>query len=137
MIEGSVNSQKLANIINAIDTLALGVPAYHRLHYEGLLAGSEFLTYAADKLYIALSVEFSQALGVPLVSNAGAILYDEANAANSYFIDNVAAYWDATAAAYKVCRTCSLVHHLLWFSRVTVTYWTNIIFNGYRITFTP
>lgn len=95
------------------------------LYYQGVIAGTEFLTYAATKLYLCLFLFSSP-------SNGGAVqtaLYNEANAVSSTTSD-IIAYWNGAAAVYY-SNTSFLYNN--YFSRIVSGY-TYILFNGFRIT---
>lgn len=101
------------------------------IHYEGAIAGSEFLTYAATKLYLILQIDFDGGTGASV--NVGRVQYY--NAADAVFLQdgaNVVA-WNATTAAMNYIFQ-SVYRKNIWFSRFAVlTYgYTTII--GYRIT---
>ena len=69
------------------------------LYYCGAVAGSEFLVYAATKIYICL--EFCVNKTAAASATVGqAQFYDVANAV-FMFTQNNAIGWDTTAAAYK------------------------------------
>jgi hypothetical protein len=101
------------------------------LYFSGVIAGTEFLVYAATKLYICLNM-LACYPGVPLVNPAYIITYDAVNATMLYLRENVT-YWDTTAANVKYAPN-DLVRKNLYFSRITAQSYERIIFNGYRIT---
>jgi hypothetical protein len=101
------------------------------LFFQGLIAGTEFLTYAATKLYICLSINFGYTVTVTAAGN-NVVYYNEANA-NFHYANKNAAFWDAGAAAQRFLAM-SYTDYNLYFSRFIVTVYTSILFNGYRIT---
>jgi hypothetical protein len=96
------------------------------LFFEGSLAATEFLTYNAGKIYIALELVFgtigsSAAYGTVEVR-------DEADAIN-FYLGNSLCYWDG-ALKYSV-HQAEIKN--IWFSRITPTVYSRMKFNGYRI----
>ena len=69
------------------------------LYFQGLIAGSEFLTYNAGKLYIALQLN----VGFGGIPNATIFYFRRYNMADVSMSDitNSCTYWDTTAAAPK------------------------------------
>ena len=112
---------------------AKGLIAYNTItpiYYSGLIAGSEFLTYAATKLYVCLSLHVSFCAVSVNVPNI--LIYNEANVA----IENMAkfvAFWDATAAAVKYTGTSGYKNNF-YFGRIVPTTYVNMSFNGYKLT---
>jgi hypothetical protein len=100
------------------------------VYYQGLIAGTEFLTYVVTKLYICYSIEFDSAN----VTNAQPFItfFDETNT-NSYFLNNSAPYWDASGTAVKHDDNV-VISKNLYFSRITTTLYTSMVFIGYRVT---
>jgi hypothetical protein len=111
---------------------ASGLIAYTTItpfHFQGVIAGSEFLTYNAGKLYIINQiVTESLALlnGVPWIR-----CYDMANAVTNYLGSN-SVFWDATAAAVKIISSTVTVKDF-WFSRIEANQMTTIMLDGYRL----
>lgn len=101
------------------------------LFYIGAIAGSEFLTYAATKLYICFKFEVNGGL---FGSAVGAFItfFNEANALNYYLGLNMPVY-DTVAAAHLYSASNALYTNG-YFSRITTVQYSHIIFNGYRIT---
>jgi hypothetical protein len=96
------------------------------IYYLGACAGSEFETYDAAKLYIAL--EFG-ILDSGLNTNWGFVqLYNEANAASAKLTNNVIAY----GIAYNYLKNSLFVQNV-YFGRIAVTEYLSIKFNGYRL----
>lgn len=99
--------------------------------YRGQIAGCELLTYAANKLYIALDVEFGMN-GTAATNVFNIYLYDESNTLvfaecnNSY-------YWDAAGAAYKAAGNL-LQNKNFYFSRFATGNYTYVRFQGYKLT---
>jgi hypothetical protein len=101
------------------------------LYYMGLLAGTEFLTYAATKLYFGYSVQVNNATAHGETEGT-LVFYNAANAA-FYNAKNQTAYWEVVGAKDEFCINPIDLKNV-WFSRVTVAIYDSIIFNGYRIT---
>jgi hypothetical protein len=99
------------------------------LYYQGAIAASEFLTYAAGKLYIAL--EFEAGAGSLDVANGNIVFYDMANSINFYSW-NTAIVWNTTGAAVNYLVS-NIVNKNIWFSRINKTNYTYMKFNGYRL----
>lgn len=104
-------------------------------YYQGVTGGSEFVTYAATKLYIVHNVIFSTtAANIPNTTPNSITLYDAGNAINS-LLHNYASYWNGTTNAVNYSHN-NVVCNDIYFSRVTTGQYSYMIFNGYRITLT-
>lgn len=107
------------------------IVAVEPLYYQGVIAGSEFLTYAATKLYLCLNSYFSFSTGVE-ATNPGSIgFYNELNALSLFGI-NCSPFLN-TVPAIRHDNNSFYVKNI-YFSRflnVTLTY---VMFTGYRIT---
>lgn len=101
------------------------------IYYQGVSAGTEFLTYAATKLYLCFDIYFGNQPGG---ANQAAYVnfYNEANAANGLF-GNVSAYYEPVAAVPRYSPNYMIIKNC-YFSRFVLYTYTNIKFNGYRIT---
>jgi hypothetical protein len=101
------------------------------LYYQGAGAGTEFLTYAAGKLYLAYELDSStNGTGTDSII----ITYNEANVL-SHYIHNVSGYWDATAAGARgYLNNCFSSN--LYFARIAISGNITIKFIGYRIIYT-
>lgn len=99
------------------------------LYYQGPIAGSEFLTYDEEKLYLAL--EFDACYNTPTsVGGAGLILFhDEANVIN-FHLQNNHPVWDTAAVEY--CITNVSIKNI-YFSRIETINFDYMKFNGYKI----
>jgi len=102
------------------------------IYYEGAVAGSEFVTYAATKLYICLDLVLNVNFSGATVNAASLATYDIANAQKSSSYLNFPV-WDTTAAALKY-NAPELLCQNIWFSRITVVTYIFMKFNGYRLT---
>jgi len=98
------------------------------LYFQGIAATSEFATYVATKLYLALDFKIAGTADTAAISFVS--VYDESNALVSVFGNSVA-YWNTTNARY--------VHNFFvlnnfCFGKLIFSGYTNIMFNGYRLT---
>ena len=100
-----------------------------QLYYAGALG--EFSLYNANKLYVAYSLDL-QSNGASVAGFPNVVLFNELNAVHAS-ISNIAAYWDATAAAVRFGgNNISLSNY--WFSRILINGgYSTIRFIGYRI----
>jgi hypothetical protein len=102
------------------------------LFYEGAIAGTEFLVYAATKLYLTLDFCIVYSAGQAATTvGLNCIFYNEANAICLYIFNNCPV-WDTTAAVLKYTNNPNNIKNL-YFSRFSSTM-NYIKFNGYRIT---
>jgi len=99
--------------------------------YQGASAGSEFLTYAATKMYIAFKLGFGY---LTTIGAAGCIatLYNEANVA-FYYCQNNDVLYDTGAGGARYSGN-TYVEYDTYFSRVALTTYTQLMFIGYRFT---
>lgn len=100
------------------------------LFYQGVIAGSEFLTYAADKLYLCLSCEFSHNLAEG-ANPFRVTFYNEGDAAFFYYNQDFLTHDGMTPTTYY---GWNYNMQNLYFSRITVGVYTHVKFIGYRIT---
>jgi len=102
------------------------------LVYEGLIAGSEFLVYNANKLYICfdLNINFNSSAG----ATHGLInFFDEGNAANMYGQNNSITYEAVAAAIWYGKNNLNIKN--LYFSRFVIATYNYMKFIGYRINY--
>jgi hypothetical protein len=99
------------------------------LFYEGGLAGSEFLTYAANKFYFALEIEFG-IVGVG-TNPIYVIFYNQANVQS--FSGSNSEYWYNTTAITQNNFGNSWVVKNNMFSRINPVGYAEVKFNGYRL----
>jgi len=99
--------------------------------YMGTIVGSELTTYAATKLYLCLSAEFSYA-GVNVTSISKVELYNEGNVLFNA-ARNIAPYWDATAAAVTYLLNNLKIENC-YFGRIVGNNYAYVNFSGYRMT---
>lgn len=117
------------NLQRYVRTLVGANPTYVNLFYQGLSGGSEFLTYDAKKLYIAF--EFKISTSSPVCAGISVVtFYDQNNVINFYEIDNTI-LWNGAANQYQ---GISINVKNLFFSRIVAAVYTNIIFNGIKVT---
>lgn len=98
--------------------------------YQGAIAGSEFLTYAATKMYLALDFDAAYTSGAVGAAAGSVVFYNIANAIDFYYI-NAMPIWNGAAAQYS---NNNVNKKLILFSRVVFNVYTYIHFVGYRIT---
>ena len=101
------------------------------LFFDNLIAGSEFETYAATKMYIALSLYINDSFGAT-TTTAQIFFYDFTNTVNMSSF-NAAPVWDTTAALMKYIQLLTSYNNI-YFARFTVTLYRYMRFIGYRIT---
>jgi hypothetical protein len=100
------------------------------LYFFGFQVGSEFLTYNAGKLYIALSLAFDDDAGLA-TSGGMATLYDEANSPRNDVFNVIPIYVPAALAIQYINNYVEC--HNVWFSRLQITNYDYMQFNGYRL----
>jgi hypothetical protein len=101
------------------------------LFYQGVIAGSEFLTYNVNKVYLCESVNFMG--GTSYINTSTYInLYDLTNA---LFVNHSSqsTYWDTVANVFRTVSESNYLYNL-YFSRFLSANHGSIIFHGYRIT---
>jgi len=99
------------------------------LYYNGVIAGTEFLTYAATKLYLTLSLVFPGGVGALF----GYIqTYNEANAASHVYTNSTLTYNTTTPILVYINNILKISN--IYFSRFTNANHTYMTFIGYRIT---
>jgi hypothetical protein len=100
-----------------------------QLFYQGAAAGSEFLTYSPNKLYLAL--DLSGNLIAAQASFGSFLVHDETNTGVMYY-GSIYPVWNTTGAAVWSAST-SQENRNFYFSRLIVTGYTFIKFIGYKI----
>ena len=103
------------------------------IFFMGELAGSEFLVYSVNKLYLALNFSIS-GLGTNSANNptVRTQLFDENNN-NTYNFANDMIYYDTVTTTPYVSGNETSKDNL-YFSRIVIVVVHLCIFNGYRIT---
>lgn len=102
------------------------------IFYQGLTAGSEFLIYAVNKMYVGHQIE---AMGTTSLSvGASAINVFNKSNVNDYVLSFNSLAWDATAAAMRFLPNNYIAKNV-FFSRLTFVVMSAFKFIGYRITF--
>jgi hypothetical protein len=103
--------------------------------YQGVTAGSEFVTYAATKLYLNLNMRFSHIDNSNSFLPGKVVFYDETGAIPLYTgWLNLPEYTTAIPEV-DYCVNPFEVNNS-WFSMIEVQNYTYIKFIGYRITLT-
>lgn len=114
---------------------ASGLIAYNTvtpLVYFGTIAGSEFLTYAATKLYICLEFD-AYVAQASLITNSGILFYDVANAVCAQ-IDNKSVTYNTTSSLLNYYTNFVKTTNIYFSRIVTNVVYTNMKFIGYRLT---
>jgi len=106
------------------------VDSNERLFYQGVIAGSEFLTYNALKLYVAINVEFGTDAALGTALNNHVALYDDGNVL-FFTMRNIALVGDV---ADNFTFPNNVASKDLYFSRIVVTGYEFMRFDGYRVT---
>lgn len=99
------------------------------LFYQGAIAGTEFLVYAATKLYICYNMNLNN-LVAEYATYPHCLIYDEGNnLINS--VSNTVIGWNGIAfnRAFN-----NIITYNFYFSRIGVIDIARFSFNGYRIT---
>jgi hypothetical protein len=102
------------------------------LYFQGATAAAEFLTYAADKLYLCLDSWYSSAGGAN-VAPITVTLHSSTNAVFGY-INSQTSMWNTTGAAVNYVPI-TLHYRNYYFSRIQIAGITYMKFNGYKITY--
>jgi len=109
----------------------LHIANYEQLFYQGIIAGSEFLTYAATKLYLCFDFEVSYST-VASANHSVIYFYDEANVLSLYGQNNSICYEAVAAAIWYGKNNVNIKN--FYFSRLNVAQFNYMKFIGYRIT---
>jgi hypothetical protein len=127
-----LNSLPFQLLLNYVQTAfdPGNVGTYTPLVYQGAIAGSEFLTYDAKKLYICCSVGFMDN-ATPSGAKIQTSFYDAANAVVLVSFTAIA-FYNTTAAAINYQGQLTELTNL-YFSRVVASS-LYIKFIGYKIT---
>ena len=127
LIGSSIVSQL---VLKKASSLLAGVQTITPLVYQGVIAGSEFLTYSAKKLYVLLNLDVNG----NTVNDAESYMsmYDESNTLFGLF-KNEAEVWDVTNTKLRFITNPFKLHDI-YFSRLAVSNLVNLIFVGYKIT---
>jgi hypothetical protein len=104
------------------------------LFYLGAIAASEFITYAATKMYLCLASFFSSDNDAVSVPSGSIIINDSGNNAIQRFVKS-AIVWDTTGAAEKYLLESITVNNYFC-SCYTASNYISMKFIGYRITLT-
>ena len=123
-----------STIIEKVINNKLDPKSIETLNFQGLIAGSEFLTFKNNVIYIAtdLHIAVSSASNVVGANSDGITLFDETNTA-SYFLTNSSPQFNVT----QFFLNNEIFNHDLYFSRITQqnTVYQFIKFNGFRLTY--
>lgn len=120
-------------VYDYVIALAIGaLQAIDPLYYTGLIAGSEFETYNAMKLYIAHSVNVGIRTSGQTSPNS-VVFYDENNVSFFRLLNACYAYNSGAANFNWFPNNAELTN--FYFARLTSAGAENIKFIGYRLTF--
>lgn len=100
--------------------------------YQGIIAGSEFLTYDANKLYIALEFVASGDSAGFGAANFGIFLYDSANVFSLAYTKNSVYYNSTTTNA--LVQPFVIESKNMFFSKIATFGYTHLKFIGYKLT---
>ena len=128
IVKAATADQRL--LWNYIFLLAGDKIGVSQFYYHGLIAGSEFLNYSANKLYISYSFSFGNTGG----SNANSPFvqfFDRLNISIGH-LGNGSMSWDTTAAAFRYAAYYFDANCCL-FSRIVVSNYNSLKFIGYRL----
>lgn len=98
--------------------------------YQGVFLGSEISIYDANKIYIALSI-VAAGISAAGTNRCYFTTFDEANNVSMYANDNSVLFNATTAAVNYVHNSVELKN--CYFSRLSVSQYSNIKFIGYRL----
>lgn len=110
---------------------SLNIDTIEPLSYQGVIVASEFETYDAKKLYLALKVVFP-GRDVTFVSKPSVVLYDKNNAVNLRFAEGGIAYNGLTTVLNYTCN--QILNYNILFSRLVADNYIHMVFEGYKIT---
>jgi hypothetical protein len=101
------------------------------LCFQGKIAGTEFLTYSANKLYLCYKLLLTYNNGIAEITSNQYDLLDENNA-DAINIMSSYIMWIGTQVEYAPVL---FRHENIYFSRIsTIVGFNGIIINGYRVT---
>jgi hypothetical protein len=102
------------------------------LYFQGIITGTEFLVYAATKLYLCLNCVFTNG---GIVTPAVAYVYFNNQAdVTFYYVQHLSALWNVTTAAINYTTNMIEIDNS-YFARILVNGGYNYFkFIGYRIT---
>lgn len=101
------------------------------LYFCGPIAGSEFLTYNANKIYLCLEGIISGSSYVFQAGGGYTALYDMGDAVKG-ILTNECGSLNVTSDGFNYILLPISVKNI-WFSRIALTTYNNLCFNGYRL----
>lgn len=101
------------------------------LFYQGAIAGTEFLVYAATKMYICYNIALSTSAGITITIDYGEF-YNESNIISLY-LRNDHVFWDVAVNDVRYARQTLELSNFI-FSRFVPSVINYISFVGYRVT---
>lgn len=130
IIKGATPEEKL--IWNQIFLLGGDRLTISQLYYCGAVAGTDFLTYRARRLFLAYTLNYSATItGAANVKTV--TFYNELDIIN-FVCHNLNIIWNATAAAPNYHINDGFINNI-YFSRLAIVGPVYIKFIGYRITY--
>lgn len=102
-----------------------------QFYYSGSTAGTDINVYSANKIYFAYKILASCNAVAQSAITSFVSLYDDANNMDLTFGNNPA-FWDTTAAAFKVIVQQTQVENVI-FSRLAVAMHNFVKVTGYQI----
>lgn len=102
------------------------------LYYEGVIAGSEFLTYAANKLYFCFASQFG-CNDLSVIQSGIIDVYDENNVLSGRYTEQ-SILFDTVATVPNYMKNIIKINNY-YFGRYIVARYNYMRFTGYRITY--
>lgn len=108
--------------------------AVQQYHYIGAIIGSEFMTYDANRFYLALNLKFTYSRADSAITLGGNIQLHDQNNALSFSCSNNSSLWDTTAAQIKYVPITSALNNIP-FSCIGARYgYDEMQFIGFKFT---
>ena len=118
-------------LISKILPLLVGVKTVTPLYYKGVIAGSEFVTYSAKKLYICLQLNFDANI-VNSIATCYVDTFDESNTGN-FRIANQTVFYDSVTTVPRFLSNQQEIKNI-YFSRIDNIQIFEMMFIGYKVT---
>jgi len=126
------NNPELLQVFRTVRALGgawAGLLTVTPLYYAGSIAGSEFITYSVDKLYIGQRVFFDAGSTAATAGANRVTLYSAADAVFCLLSNNSVAY-NSVDLVYKINN---IVAESVYFSRLATLGYNYMYFLGYRL----
>ena len=117
---------------NYFKTLWGATPTILPIWYQGAIAASEYLTYSAKKIYFALELAISSSDGSLAIDYGSLAIGGIGGATKNCFFNNIPLY-DPNTTTIKYLNNPVLIHNI-FFTKITTSAYTYMIFNGYKVT---